>query len=117
MLEQYLDCEYGNNADSGFALSVFAVRDPIDRFASDVGEILHRAIDGCPGRDPCPALNRDARSSAVAIATCGPAPRVDLSRSTACRAALASRIALAAASSTAACCAARSSCRFFCARA
>ena len=40
-----------------FAFSVFAVRDPIDRFVSAVGEVLQRVVNGiCPGGGQCPPI-------------------------------------------------------------
>lgn len=46
----FLSCAYGREMDSDtFDLSVFVVRDPIDRFISGVGELLRRYVnDHCP---------------------------------------------------------------------
>ena len=46
----FFSCAYGREMDSdAFDLSVFVVRDPIDRFISAVGELLRRYVnDHCP---------------------------------------------------------------------
>ena len=52
---QYLDCQYGRSQpDADFAVSAFAVRDPIERFISGVGEILNRVINNVCPEGPCP---------------------------------------------------------------
>ena len=62
-LRRYFACEYGEDADTNFRLSVFAVRDPIDRFVAAVGELLQRCA-------PPPARTPPTRA---------PSPQVDAS--------------------------------------
>ena len=59
-LEDYLSCAYGPDEDTDrFTLSVFAVRDPIDRFVSAVGEVLQRVVNGVCPRGRCPPIDKD----------------------------------------------------------
>lgn len=55
-LRNYFVCEYGEDSDTTFSVSAFAVRDPIDRFISSVGEVLQRVVNGVCPDGPCPGI-------------------------------------------------------------
>ena len=59
-LDAYLSCEFGEEGDGDFAVSVFAVRDPIDRFVSAVGEVLQRFLNNQFPNGPCSEAIRRA---------------------------------------------------------
>ena len=62
-LKRYMTCEYGEEGDSDFAVSVLAVRDPIDRFVSAVGEVLQRFLNNVCPDGPCTDALRRAGAS------------------------------------------------------
>lgn len=65
-----LSCEYGSSSmvsdEASFSLSVFAVRDPIDRFISAMGEIMQRYMnDICPGQPGVCNLSPEMKKGAL----------------------------------------------------
>ena len=59
-LRNYFVCEYGEDSDATFSVSAFAVRDPIERFISSVGEVLQRVVNGVCPDGPCPRIPKDS---------------------------------------------------------